>query len=54
VDCAPPGEEWQYVVETVAKSESGLERTRQGDAVVLRWPVELGGASVVVTPPARR
>jgi 4-alpha-glucanotransferase len=54
VDCAPPGEEWQYVVETVAKSESGLERTRQGDAVVLRWPVELGGAGVVVTPPARR
>jgi alpha-amylase len=53
LDCAPPAEEWQYVIETVAKSESGLERTRQGDAVTLRWPVELGGASVVLTPPGR-
>jgi hypothetical protein len=53
LDCAPPAEEWRYVIETVAKSESGLERTRQGDAVTLRWPVELGGASVVLAAPGR-
>ena len=46
----PAADEWRYVIETVAKSERGLDRTRQGDAVVLRWPVELGGASVELTP----
>ena len=52
IECTPPAEEWRYVIETVAKSESGLERTRQGDAVTLRWPVALGAASVVIGPPA--
>jgi hypothetical protein len=35
-------ERWSYVVETVAKSERGLDRTAQGEAVVLRWPVAAG------------
>jgi alpha-amylase len=52
IECTPPADEWHYVIETVAKSESGLERTRQGDAVTLRWPVALGGARVVLTPAA--
>ena len=52
IESTPPADEWRYVIETVAKSESGLERTRQGDAVTLRWPVALGRAAVVLTPPA--
>lgn len=37
---------WTYPIETVAKSERGLERTRQGTATVLRWPVAAGHAEV--------
>jgi hypothetical protein len=43
-------ESWRYVVETVAKSERGLDRTRQGDAVVLVWPAIAGAGWVRVTP----
>jgi alpha-amylase len=39
-------EMWEYQIDTVAKSERGLERTRQGTATVLRWPASLGSASV--------
>ncbi len=42
----PTPEEWRFEIETVAKSERGLDRTRQGESVTLRWPVELGAASV--------
>ena len=42
----PAPEEWRFEIETVAKSERGLDRTRQGESVTLRWPVELGAASV--------
>ena len=38
----PTPEEWRFEIETVAKSERGLDRTRQGESVTLRWPVELG------------
>ena len=41
----PEAEIWTFPIETVAKSERGLDRTRQGDSVTLRWPVHLGGAS---------
>ena len=50
LECTPSADEWRYVIETVAKSERGLDRTRQGDSVTLRWPVELGAAGVVLTP----
>jgi alpha-amylase len=50
LECTPAADEWRYVIETVAKSERGLDRTRQGDSVTLRWPVELGAAGVVLTP----
>jgi hypothetical protein len=53
IDCSPAADEWRFVIETVAKSERGLDRTRQGDSVTLRWPVELGHAAVVLTPAAR-
>ncbi|MGH7508495.1 MAG: alpha-amylase/4-alpha-glucanotransferase domain-containing protein [Gemmatimonadales bacterium] len=50
---APAGEIWTFPIETVAKSERGLDRTRQGDSVTLRWPVGLERASVEVYPAGR-
>jgi 4-alpha-glucanotransferase len=48
----PVAEVWTFPIETVAKSERGFDRTKQGDSVTLRWPVHLGSASVVVQTPA--
>ena len=48
----PDAEEWRFDIETVAKSERGLDRTRQGENVTLRWPVELGAAAVELEPGA--
>jgi alpha-amylase/4-alpha-glucanotransferase-like protein len=45
----PEAELWTFPIETVAKSERGFDRTRQGDSVTLRWPVRLGEASVRLT-----
>jgi 4-alpha-glucanotransferase len=42
----PAAETWAFSIETVAKSERGLDRTRQGESVTLRWPVDLGAAAV--------
>jgi hypothetical protein len=42
----PEAEWWRHPVETVAKSERGLDRTRQGESITLRWPASLGGAGV--------
>jgi len=50
----PEAEIWTFPIETVAKSERGLDRTRQGDSVTLRWPVHLGRASVQVSVPGSR
>ena len=47
----PDAEVWRFDIETVAKSERGLDRTRQGEAVLLRWPVELGAAGLAIEPP---
>jgi 4-alpha-glucanotransferase len=48
---AEPGAEiWTYPIETVAKSERGLDRTKQGNSVTLRWPVRLGEARLELTP----
>lgn len=41
----PAIEPWRFEIETVAKSERGLDRTRQGESITLRWPVGLGAAS---------
>jgi hypothetical protein len=46
LECRPGADEWRFEIETVAKSERGLDRTRQGESVTLRWPVELGTAAV--------
>jgi hypothetical protein len=48
----PPAEVWTFPIETVAKSERGLDRTRQGDSITLRWPAHLGAASIEVQAPA--
>ena len=48
----PDAEEWRFDIETVAKSERGFDRTRQGENVTLRWPVELGPAAVELVPGA--
>jgi hypothetical protein len=50
---APGAERWDYEIETVAKSESGFDRTIQGNAIVLRWPAAVGEAIVVVRPQTR-
>jgi len=42
----PPADSWTFSIDTVAKSERGFDRTRQGDSVTLRWPVHLGQAAV--------
>ena len=46
----PEAQIWSFPIETVAKSERGFDRTRQGDSVTLRWPVRLGEATVKLTP----
>ena len=45
---APGATVWQYRIETVAKSEQGFDRTVQGTATVLCWPLGAGGATVTV------
>ncbi|MGI9041089.1 MAG: alpha-amylase/4-alpha-glucanotransferase domain-containing protein [Gemmatimonadales bacterium] len=49
LDCSPAANQWRFPIETVAKSERGLDRTRQGESVTLRWPVGLGRASVTLS-----
>jgi alpha-amylase/4-alpha-glucanotransferase-like protein len=49
----PAAEIWTFPIETVAKSERGLDRTRQGDSVTLRWPIHLGQAGIEVIPTDR-
>jgi 4-alpha-glucanotransferase len=46
VSATPMAEIWTHAVETVAKSERGLDRTRQGESVTVRWPAELGSAEL--------
>ena len=42
----PPAELWSFPIETVAKSERGLDRTRQGESVTYRWKLEIGEATI--------
>jgi hypothetical protein len=50
-ETTPPADPWHFPIETVAKSERGLDRTRQGESLTLRWPVRLGEASLVLRRP---
>nr|MBA3556696.1 DUF1926 domain-containing protein [Gemmatimonadales bacterium] len=51
-ESTPAAEPWRFPIETVAKSERGLDRTRQGESLTLRWPVRLGEAAVTLRRPA--
>jgi hypothetical protein len=42
------GEIWWYPIETIAKSERGLDRTRQGMTAMVRWPVALGRGTLQI------
>lgn len=42
----PAAEVWEHPIETVAKSERGLDRTLQGTCYLLRWPASSGSAQV--------
>ena len=50
-ETTPSAEPWRFAIETVAKSERGLDRTRQGESLTLRWPVRQGEAAVVLRRP---
>ncbi len=52
LDLDPRAELWRFAIETVAKSERGLERTRQGESVTPLWPVSVGAARIVLRLPA--
>jgi len=41
---------WTFAVQTVAKSERGLDETLQGESITARWPVGIGSASIEITP----
>ncbi|HEX6316545.1 MAG TPA: alpha-amylase/4-alpha-glucanotransferase domain-containing protein [Gemmatimonadaceae bacterium] len=43
---APGATVWDHPIETVAKSERGLDRTLQGTSYLVRWPVSLGAGEV--------
>ena len=45
---APGASAWTYDIETVAKSEKGFDRMRQGTALVYLWPISAGSATVTV------
>lgn len=47
----PAAEVWQHPIETVAKSERGLDRTLQGVAYLVRWPISEGSGEVEISPP---
>jgi hypothetical protein len=46
---SPGATVWEHPIETVAKSERGLDRTLQGWCYLTRWPASLGTAEVEVS-----
>jgi alpha-amylase len=48
----PVAELWSFPIETLAKSERGLDRTTQGQSVTLRWPLHLGRSAVQIPAPS--
>ena len=51
LDLDPPAALWRFAIETVAKSERGLERTVQGESVTPLWPVAAGAAHIALRLP---
>ena len=50
VDTDPEAPIWSHEIATVAKSERGLEETRQGTSLTVRWPVAGGAATLRLDP----
>ncbi|HEU4588570.1 MAG TPA: alpha-amylase/4-alpha-glucanotransferase domain-containing protein [Gemmatimonadales bacterium] len=50
--CDPETDVWVFPIETVAKSERGLDRTLQGESLTPRWPVSAGAARLEIGPAA--
>jgi alpha-amylase/alpha-mannosidase (GH57 family) len=50
IETSPAGERSTMPVETVAKSEKGLDRTIQGEAVTFRWSASVGAAALRLRP----
>ena len=48
IEAVPAAVKWVAPVETVAKSEKGLDRTVQGESVTLLWNASVGNAKLVV------
>jgi alpha-amylase len=53
VHFSPEPDVWRFAIETVAKSERGLERTVQGESLTPRWPASAGRAAIEIVPPGR-
>lgn len=47
----PAAELWRFPIETVAKSERGLERTVQGESLTPLWPASAGAARLELRLP---
>ena len=54
LEATPAAERSTMPVETVAKSERGLDRTVQGESVTLRWKGSLGAAELRIRRYAQR
>lgn len=46
----PMAELVTYPIETVAKSEKGFDRTRQGESLTFLWPASQGSAQLIISP----
>lgn len=46
----PVAELAAYPIETVAKSEKGFDRTRQGESLTFLWPASQGSARLILSP----
>jgi alpha-amylase len=51
IETLPAATKWIAPVETVAKSEKGLDRTVQGESLTLLWNASAGNAKLVVRRP---
>lgn len=50
VECDPVVTPVAYAIETLAKSERGFDRTRQGECLTYAWPARIGRASLLLRP----
>jgi hypothetical protein len=50
VECDPTVTPVAYTIETLAKSERGFDRTRQGECFTYAWPARIGRASLLLKP----